>query len=1224
VGGPAGAQRAREAAQRSLDTYAARTGNPVPAQLSASPPELDAAVNEIAQAIGSQFAGRVYAYHDPRPDALNGLAIGKAAFVNTANVEINAARTSLHEFKHTVEQIAKAETAQGLTGTAAQKFVAEIDSIYDDMTEEGKRAYLEKFLAKDELVGIKDPAAREARIQQLLAAPETRSEMTADFLGNRATDKQFWKDVAEADPEGFKGFVEKWLRIIDNLLAQLRGTKTQSRKESARVDKYVRDLNQAKMVAREALIAYSRATRQPAPGRPKMDVPAAVAQAPQAKASGVRLYEGKSGFVVDEEALQRRNLAGVKAPNPELLGQEQADMFAAAAKKEAEASFDKAGKFIGKYKYRVAIQRGRGGVYMFNDLEAAKQFADTYGQRKGAATAPQLSARQPVDSAKAENRMAIVVGAKPGEFNWNFTRSDLQPPPFSAPTQYGPRLEVIGEKVYEILRSGGFKKLAEDAFGIKGLRVAPLHGSWLNKPEPSFALYAEDLTFEQADELSKLLGFAFAQDATVVFQPTSEESPGEIPAIYIGGSKKLTDAQMKAVLSSAQAEGIDYSSTADGKAVRFLHFGDEAGLAELMEKAARIAGSAGLGAPKVVYVRSQLNEAESYTKGSGGSSGQAAWLGSGEAGRPDLFRRTVDHVLVPYAKTVGAEGYRFAVSRFGQRFGLDADQQELIRQALLPKGGATKSTVGIASGKVKLDIKPTGARGTVSVSDILWALQNQSAQAGLIEPGDYSDQARKLIAEAIADEVIYNITDTSSGKSAIGWYDRALKAAKEKYATVFPEIKTDRDRELMFDAVLGITSQGNDVFNNSLYAGRVYELVTRQNMTLGEAVAALKGSFGGETNAIENNILKLEDLLNRNGYDAMRAFFNKKDLVANINARLRSDTTLFYKNKPLEVEGAATQKVTGWMVFGPKIGSFINNLHGDYSTLTADLWFSRTWNRILGFSFVHSPALEADQYQKFVSAVLDEYRFVRDREGPIQPKKISDTGRATMPEFGKDTEELTDSDVGQIVADPDEALRYAAELEKLYRKGSYKVKSDLRRAAKNWIENREKPVALPRTDLERDFQQRTVETAQRIIKRRYGQDITIADIQAALWYYEKDNLFKLLGGTNKKSEAADYAGAADEMLKAYQAGDLFYAKTDDRYVWGNKGDYLNQRPAASARQRDIEDVPREQLAGRRISLPVLIEDTGQTATITLDAKDALDDVEEREGAMQRLLECLRK
>ena len=253
------AAEARTATQQSLERWAAANNVEVPAQLNPAPDAETAEINAVADALGSQFGGKLYAFHDTSPTALNGLALGGRAFVNTANVDINTTRTTLHEFKHTVEQIALAETRQGLTDTPAQRFVASIDSLYDDnLTEKGKRAYLEKFLAKAELAGIADPAAREARIQELLADPETRSEMTADFLGNRAVDKQFWADVAQADPEGFKGFVEKWLSIIDNLIATLRGKATQGRGQSAKVDAYMRDLVKAKMVAREALIAYRK------------------------------------------------------------------------------------------------------------------------------------------------------------------------------------------------------------------------------------------------------------------------------------------------------------------------------------------------------------------------------------------------------------------------------------------------------------------------------------------------------------------------------------------------------------------------------------------------------------------------------------------------------------------------------------------------------------------------------------------------------------------------------------------------------------------------------------------------------------------------------------------------------------------------------------------------------------------------------------------------------
>lgn len=258
VGGESAAAGARATAQIAIDRWATSNGVETPAVFNAAPAELDSAINEIAQALNSQFSARVYAYNDDRSNAINGVAIGGTAFINTANVDTNVARTGLHEFHHTIEQLAKLETNQGLTDTPAQRYVASMNGVFDDMTDVGKRAYLENFLLKEELDAIADPVAREQRLQEAMAGKTIRSEMTADFLGNRATDKKFWEDVAAADPQGFKGFVDRWIKIIDNLIDTLKGTATQGGKESAKVDTYLRDLNKAKAIARDALVAYNK------------------------------------------------------------------------------------------------------------------------------------------------------------------------------------------------------------------------------------------------------------------------------------------------------------------------------------------------------------------------------------------------------------------------------------------------------------------------------------------------------------------------------------------------------------------------------------------------------------------------------------------------------------------------------------------------------------------------------------------------------------------------------------------------------------------------------------------------------------------------------------------------------------------------------------------------------------------------------------------------------
>jgi len=62
----------------------------------------------------------------------------------------------------------------------------------------------------------------------------------------------------------FGGFVKKWIGILDNMLVRLRGVKGVARDklESVKVDQYLNDLNRAKMVARDAMVAFRKGTLQ--------------------------------------------------------------------------------------------------------------------------------------------------------------------------------------------------------------------------------------------------------------------------------------------------------------------------------------------------------------------------------------------------------------------------------------------------------------------------------------------------------------------------------------------------------------------------------------------------------------------------------------------------------------------------------------------------------------------------------------------------------------------------------------------------------------------------------------------------------------------------------------------------------------------------------------------------------------------------------------------------
>lgn len=255
-----GAANTRAAVQTHLDNLAARGLIPAAPQLGAPDTDSTATINVLGNLIGDAtgLGQRVVPYKEV--GGSNGFAVQGTAFVNTwfDRASVSADRTTFHEIRHVAEQIAAADTAAGRTNTPAQVFTAELDSIFDDIKDEGKRAYVENFLHKDELDAISDPAERQAKLQEFLASPLLKSEMVADFLGNRATDREFLVDLARQDPKGFEGFVKRWLAVIDNMIAKLRGGKSQDQKESAKVDQYIRDLNVAKMIARDALIQFRK------------------------------------------------------------------------------------------------------------------------------------------------------------------------------------------------------------------------------------------------------------------------------------------------------------------------------------------------------------------------------------------------------------------------------------------------------------------------------------------------------------------------------------------------------------------------------------------------------------------------------------------------------------------------------------------------------------------------------------------------------------------------------------------------------------------------------------------------------------------------------------------------------------------------------------------------------------------------------------------------------
>lgn len=662
-------------------------------------------------------------------------------------------------------------------------------------------------------------------------------------------------------------------------------------------------------------------------------------------------------------------------------------------------------------------------------------------------------------------------------------------PPVAAPVQREPDLRALQSRVSALFKRPAAATALRKAFGIKGLKLQTIRGSYMGVPELSFQISAEGLTADNAPKLAQFLGMAFAQDAVIVSKP-DPVGPAEdsIPTIELHSTNdaKIDEAVFEAVAAELRAQGIDYSEARDGRALRVLHFGDEAGLEQLAMTMATAARTHGL-AVNHLHTRSDLYEAQDYRRNLGEGGDQAV---SGL--RPEVFGALVDQFLVPFSRAAAAVGYRLDPQRYAERFGLEAAEREQLTQKL--RAAEPRSSVPVLTGE-----EPLPARnGRVTNVDAATFLQNRAAAFGEIDAGDRSDTAKEVIAETLAQEVEYQLSKPD-GKQAIGWYDRQLKAALAEVGKAHPEIASDERAQFVFKALLATTSQNLAVVKNFEVALKAYETYKRGGKL------ELRGiTLPGKAAPIaKQNIAKLQQVIDQRGLDGAAAFMRQTHSVRELKAAGFTDVT-----------GRMNDRVRGWFVFGPKIGSFGNNLDGDFDTLTADLWFSRTWNRVLGNMFRYTAKAEAEHIKGFRRELVNALNTPGTNE---IVDALSEAERAQ---------------IGQLETD----FALAQALYRNFAKG-YKDRSALNRAAKAWVEGVTHLRDVPRGDPERRWQNEVLREVQAKLRDRVGEDISIADLQALLWYQEKE-LFRLLGAANSQSAPLDYLDGAKAAIAAIEGKGL--------------------------------------------------------------------------------------
>jgi Large polyvalent protein associated domain 38/ADP-Ribosyltransferase in polyvalent proteins len=477
-----------------------------------------------------------------------------------------------------------------------------------------------------------------------------------------------------------------------------------------------------------------------------------------------------------------------------------------------------------------------------------------------------------------------------------------------------------------------------------------------------------------------------------------------------------------------------------------------------------------------------------------------------------LFKRMQQFFAALHQALTGA-GFESAEEIFGkiESGELKAGKQATEGEKLSLRQGVPVSTVPImeaddTDARAKLGLNTKAVRNRFnSVRDIAIALNNATKNTfGVMNPNNLTNENMDRIAKAIADEVGYQLLTTSETGTGTGWYSSNYPNAVKRLGKVFPELENNPTARSVFSAVVAVSSNGERVATNIKNAIKMYERIRQGKKMI--AVGSRRAT------ALENNLMVIQDLLNEHGDDFEKVLL-ETTTVKDMNAALRAKG-----EKPDTAYLAETTVPAAAIYFGPKLGAFFANLSGSEGYLTMDLWWSRTFNRMRGLLIPKATEASINTFREMMdiptasrdeviaatiplAAKYKEYGFNTELEHLMKSKEPKE--KANKPKWFAKAE--------RVAGDAYEQLLYEHKLEKI-----------ANTINKNEFEMLEE---APFTGTDRKFMYDAARKAQGMLRNK-GVNLTLADIQAALWYYEK-RLYQKLSG--RKADDIGYEEAINSQ-----------------------------------------------------------------------------------------------
>jgi len=413
----------------------------------------------------------------------------------------------------------------------------------------------------------------------------------------------------------------------------------------------------------------------------------------------------------------------------------------------------------------------------------------------------------------------------------------------------------------------------------------------------------------------------------------------------------------------------------------------------------------------------------------------------------------------------------------------------------------------ITEGENKGQYEQIAKIGSVKMVEAIKKIQ---AERGGVTLNINDPEDRKLIVEAMKMELDAYV---DADDSAIGWYKETFDQAKKLYALEYPEIKTDKNAESVFNLIIAISSNGAAVKEQNQALAEQFENWKRTGLLLekgyGKQASGMIKSFK-VYNLMKSN-MKMSDT-------EIKTFLDTKTTVGEIN----NLPILKQLKAKITTENVGTE-VPASFIFGSKIGSFYQNLAGDFSYLTMDRWFMRFVNRITGHPFI----------------IPTEKTMVKARNRVKEAvQKVIESG--TDDDKSRLSQAIEENGV-DLLKNPDDVDAISLTVDRVYQRDFSKLgqdglpeKSEFILATASLARNINPQLAeSPRGGRERETLRsiiRQVVSEYNNTPRRSNRTITIADAQAVFWYGEK-RLFKSIGVAPGQGSDNDYVDAAVEFLR---------------------------------------------------------------------------------------------